>query len=115
MSASSLRRWARIVADLTCLVLVLAVAAEARASEVTYNIVDYPVNEADTISGGIDTISRDDRHQRDHRPHYRREYHWRDLLVHQFEGQCERAGVVLFPRRIRSDGDRSAPGSRDPL
>lgn len=57
MSASSLRRWARIVADLTCLVLVLAVAAEARASEVTYNIVNYPVNEADTISGGIDTIS----------------------------------------------------------
>jgi hypothetical protein len=38
-------------------VLFLAVAAEARASEITYNIVDYPVNEADTISGGTDTIS----------------------------------------------------------
>ncbi len=35
----------------------LAAVSNALASEITYNIVDYPVNETDTYTGGTDTVS----------------------------------------------------------
>jgi hypothetical protein len=38
-------------------VIFLASVSNASADDITYNIVDYPVNEIDLITGGTDMIS----------------------------------------------------------
>lgn len=37
--------------------ILLAIVSNAWAGDITYNIVDYPINETDLITGGTDTIS----------------------------------------------------------
>ena len=49
-------RFALAAAHLVLSAVLLAFVSNAGASEITYNIVDYPANEAD-VWGGNDTIS----------------------------------------------------------
>jgi hypothetical protein len=51
------RRSALVAAQLLFSTVLLLAASNARAENITYNFVDYPVNEADYTTTGQDTIS----------------------------------------------------------
>jgi hypothetical protein len=51
------RRWALNAACLMTVAILLACASTVRADNITYNIVDYPANEADVYSGTTDAIA----------------------------------------------------------
>jgi hypothetical protein len=53
---SSSRRSVFVIAPLLAAAVLMSAAINARAENITYTIVDYPDNQADTINAGTDSV-----------------------------------------------------------